>query len=120
MGRRAMSRTVGVLVQEHIAAGLVDGSKVVGPLKLFPESAQSPDPLQSMPSADIAETIRGLVEKVAGGEKLWAVGVGFPGIVRSGVIEKSPNLHQDKGFALPPVLAASLPEKATGDPVGVF
>jgi len=115
-----MSRTVGVLVQEHIAAGLVDGNKVVGPLKLFPETAQSPDPLQSMPSADIAETIRGLVEKVAGGEKVEAVGVGFPGIVRSGVIEESPNLQQVKGFALQAVLAASLKGKAAGVPVGVF
>jgi len=115
-----MSRTVGVLVQEHIAAGLVDGSKVVGPLKLFPESAQSPDPLQSMPSADIAETIRGLVEKVAGGEKLEAVGVGFPGIIRNGVVEESPNLQQVKGFALQSVLASSLKGKAAGVPVGVF
>ena len=40
MGRGAMSRTVGVLVMEHIAAGLVDGNKVVGPLKIFPESPQ--------------------------------------------------------------------------------
>jgi len=115
-----MSRTVGVLVQEHIAAGLVDSNKVVGPLKLFPETAQSPDPLQSMPSADIAETIRGLVEKVAGGEKVEAVGVGFPGIVRSGVIEESPNLQQVKGFALQSVLAGSLKGKAAGVPVGVF
>lgn len=115
-----MSRTVGVLVQEHIAAGLVDVNKVVGSLKLFPETAQSPDPLQSMPSADIAETIRGLVEKVAGGEKLEAVGIGFPGIVRSGVIEESPNLQQVKGFALQAVLAASLKGKAAGVPVGVF
>src|SRR5690349_22887819 len=72
-----MSRTVGVLVQEHIAAGLVDDNKVVGPLRLFPETAQSLDPLQSMPSTDIAETIHGLVEKVAGGEKLEAVGIGL-------------------------------------------
>ena len=56
-------------------------------LEQFVETAQSLDPLQSMPSADIAETIRGLVEKVAGGEKLEAVGVGFPGIIRNGVVE---------------------------------
>ena len=115
-----MSRTVGVLVQEHIAAGLVDGNKVVGPLKLFPETAQSLDPLQSMPSADIAETIRGLVEKVAGGEKIEAIGIGFPGIVRNGVVEESPNLQQVKGFALQSVLSASLKGKAAGVPVRVF
>lgn len=115
-----MSRTVGVLVQEHIAAGLVDAHKVVGALKLFPEKAQSLDPLQSMPSTDIAETIRGLVEKVSGGEKLEAIGIGFPGIIRNGVVEESPNLQQVKGFALQAVLSASLQGKATGVPVRVF
>jgi predicted NBD/HSP70 family sugar kinase len=115
-----MSRTVGVLVMEHIAAGLVDGSKVVGPLKTFPEKAQSPDPLQSMPSADIAECIRGLVEKVAGTEKIEAIGIGFPGIIRHGVVEESPNLQQVKGFALQAVLSSSLKGKAAGVPVRVF
>src|SRR5215813_13720120 len=115
-----MSRTVGVLVQEHIAAGLVDGSKVVGSLKLFPEAAQSLDPLQSMPSADIAETIRGLVETVVAGEKLEAVGVGFPGIIRNGVVEESLIFHQVKGFVLQAALVASLKGKAAGVPVRVF
>jgi predicted NBD/HSP70 family sugar kinase len=105
---------------EHIAAGLVDSNKVVGPLKLFPETAQSLDPLQSMPSTDIAECIRGLVEKVAGGEKLEAVGIGFPGIIRHGVVEESPNLQQVKGFALQAVLSAALKGKAAGAPVRVF
>jgi len=120
MGRRAMSRTVGVLVMEHIAAGLVDSNKVVGPLKLFPETAQSLDPLQSMPSADIAERIRGLVETVAGGERIEAVGIGFPGIIRGGVVEESPNLQQVKGFALQAVLSAALKGKTAGVPVRVF
>ena len=115
-----MSRTVGVLVMEHIAAGLVDGTKVVGPLKLFPETPQSLDPLQSMPSTDIAECIRALVEKAAGGEKLEAVGIGFPGIIRGGVVEESPNLQQVKGFALQAVLSAALKGKAAGAPVRVF
>jgi len=115
-----MSSTVGVLVMEHIAAGVVDGHKVGGPLKLFPEKAQSLDPLQSMPSTDIAECIRGLIEKVAGGEKLEAVGIGFPGIIRGGVVEESPNLQQVKGFALQSVLSGSLKGKAAGVPVRVF
>ncbi len=115
-----MSRTVGVLVMEHIAAGLVDSNKVVGPLKLFPETAQSLDPLQSMPSADIAERIRGLVETVAGGERIEAVGIGFPGIIRGGVVEESPNLQQVKGFALQAVLSAALKGKTAGVPVRVF
>jgi glucokinase len=120
MGRRTMSRTVGVLVMEHIAAGLVEGGKVLGPLRIFPESAQSLDPLQSMPSGDITECIRGLVEKVAAGEKIQAVGIGFPGIIHNGVVEESPNLQQVKGFALQAALSSSLKGKAAGVPVRVF
>jgi len=105
---------------EHIAAGLVEGSKVIGPLKLFPETAQSLDPLQSMPSGDITECIRGLAEKVAGAEIVEAVGIGFPGIIHNGVVEESPNLQQVKGFALQAALSASLKGKAAGVPVRVF
>jgi len=115
-----MRRTVGVLVMEHIAAGLVEGSKVLGPLNIFPETAQSLDPLQSMPSDGIADCIRRQVEKVADGEKIEAVGIGFPGIIRSGIVEESPNLQQVKGFALQAALSSSLGGKAAGVPVRVF
>ena len=115
-----MSRTVGVLVMEHIAAGLVEGNKVIGPLKLFPESRQSPDPLQSMHSEEIAGAIRELVEKISAAEKIEAIGVGFPGIIRGGVVEESPNLQQVKGFALQAALSALLERKASSLPVRVF
>ncbi len=95
-----MRRTVGVLVMEHIAVGLVDSHKVLGSLDIFPEKPQSPDPLQSMPAEGIVDCIRLQVEKVAGGEKISAIGIGFPGIIRNGVVEDSPNFHQVKGFAL--------------------
>src|SRR6266576_993267 len=95
-----MRRTVGVLVMEHIAVGLVEGDKVVGPLNIFPEKSQTLDPLQSMPAESIVECVRQQVEKVASGEKIAAIGIGFPGIIRAGVVEDSPNLQQIKGFAL--------------------
>ena len=75
-----MRRTVGVLVMEHIAVGLVEGHKVLGPPSIFPEKVQSLDPLQSMPAEGIVDCIRRQVEKVADGEKIEAIGIGFPGI----------------------------------------
>jgi len=54
---------------EHIAVGLVEGDKVVGPLNIFPEKSQTLDPLQSMPAESIVECVRQQVEKVANGEK---------------------------------------------------
>src|SRR5947199_10671242 len=78
MSRSTMRRTVGVLVMEHIAVGLVEGHKVVGPLSIFPEKPQSLDPLQSMPAEGIVDCIRQHVDKVAGGEKIAAIGIGSP------------------------------------------
>jgi glucokinase len=115
-----MRRTVGVLVMEHIAVGLVEGDKVVGPPSIFPETVQSLDPLQSLPAEGIVDCIRRLVEKVAGGEKIEAIGIGFPGIIRNGVVEDSPNLHQVKGFALQAAVSSALSGKAAGAKVRLF
>jgi predicted NBD/HSP70 family sugar kinase len=105
---------------EHIAVGLVEGDKVVGPLNIYPEKSQALDPLQSMPSEGIVDCIRKQVENVAGGEKIEAIGIGFPGIIRNGVIEDSPNFHQAKGFALQAALSSALTGKATGARVRLF
>jgi len=115
-----MRRTVGVLVMEHIAVGLVENHRVLGALNLFPEKPQSLDPLQSMPAESIVDSIRQQVEKVSSGEKIAAIGIGFPGIIRTGVVEDSPNLHQAKGFALQAALSSALTGKLAGTQVRVF
>ncbi len=115
-----MRKTVGVLVMEHIAVGLVETHKVLGALSVFPEKPQSLDPLQSMPAEGIVDCIRQQIEKVAGGEKIEVIGIGFPGIIRNGVIEDSPNFQQAKGFALQSALSSALSGKLTGTPVHVF
>src|SRR5712664_3003742 len=111
-----MRRTVGVLVMEHIAVGLVEGHKVLGPPDIFPEKVESLDPLQSMPAEGIVDCIRRQVEKVAHAEKIEAIGIGFPGIILNGVVEDSPNLHQAKGFPLQAALSSAL----TGTEVRLF
>jgi glucokinase len=115
-----MRKTVGVLVMEHIAVGLVESHKVVGALNIYPEKPQSLDPLQSMPAEGIVDCIRQQIEKVTGGAKVEAIGIGFPGIVRNGVVEDSPNLHQAKGFALQAALSSALTGKLAGTQVRVF
>ncbi len=115
-----MRRTVGVLVMEHIAVGLVESHKVLGSLDIFPEKPQSPDPLQSMPAEGIVDCIRLQVEKVAGGEKISAIGIGFPGIIRNGVVEDSPNFHQVKGFALQAALSSAMSGKLASAHVRLF
>jgi glucokinase len=115
-----MSKTVGVLVMEHVAAGLVEKDKVAGSLGLFPEKTDSTDALLSMPAEAIVDCIRKQVEKVAHEEKIGAIGIGFPGIVRNGIVEDSPNLQQVKGFPLQTSLSETLGGKLAGVPVRVF
>jgi predicted NBD/HSP70 family sugar kinase len=115
-----MHKTVGVLVMEHIAVGLVEAHKVLGALNVYPEKPQSLDPLQSMPAEGIVECIRQQIEKVANGAKVEAIGIGFPGIIRNGVIEDSPNFQQAKGFGLQFALSSALSGKLAGAPVHVF
>jgi glucokinase len=103
-----MSHAVGVLAMEHIAAGLVHGYRLVGPIRTWPRDATGAGALQSLPAEQIAEAIRALVEEVRDGAALDAVGVGFPGIIQSGVVEDSPNLPQVKGFLLERSLVSAL------------
>ena len=105
---------------EHIAVGLVESHKVLGALNIFPEQAQSLDPLQSMPAEGIVDCIRQQIEKVAAGEKIAAIGIGFPGIIRNGVIEDSPNFQQVKGFSLQAALSSALGVKLAGAHVRLF
>ncbi len=103
-----MGRAIGVLAMEHIALGLVEGQKLVGQMRVYPDDGAASSPLQSMPADQIAEVIAAQVKEIARGHALDAVGVGFPGIIRSGVVEDSPNLPQTKGFKLEAALSALL------------
>jgi glucokinase len=100
MGGQIMGRNAGVLVVEHIAAGLVENNRVSGTVKVFPEAGDSHDALLSMPAEHIAGKIAELILSLDGGKSVSVVGVGFPGIIRDGVVEESPNLQQIKGFNL--------------------
>ncbi len=95
-----MPKSVGVLVMEHIAVGLVEDNKLAGALNTYPEKGTSLDVLQSMPAENIGDCIRQQIDAVAKGQKIHSIGLGFPGVIRDGIIEDSPNLHQVKGFNL--------------------
>jgi len=107
-------------VMEHIAVGLVEDNKLLGPLRTYPEKGASLDALQSMPAENISECVRQQIRLVAKEEKIEAIGLGFPGVIREGVVEDSPNLQQVKGFNLQGALASSLSREGTQVPVRVF
>lgn len=105
---------------EHIAVGVVEGNKVVGPLRKYPEKGESPDALLSMPADKIAECIAQQLQELGKGEKIQAIGLGFPGVIRNGVVEDSPNLQQVKGLHLQGALSGALRVDGKAVPVRVF
>src|SRR5215470_20278873 len=112
-----MGKLAGVHVVQHIATGLVENNRVAGGVQSFPEKGGSHDALLSMPADDIAVAIAEQVKGVAKGEKLDAVGIGFPGIIRNGIAEESPNLQQMKGFRLQNAVEAALAKAGSKTPV---
>lgn len=115
-----MGKTVGVLVMEHIAVGLVEGHKTAGPLRKYPDKIDSAEALLSMPADKIAESIGQQIKELAKGQEIHAIGLGFPGVIRGGVVEDSPNLQQVKGFHLQKALSGALQVKGKDVPVRVF
>lgn len=103
-----MGRAIGVLAMEHIAVGLVEDHRLVGPIRVYPDNRLASSPLQGMPADQIAETICAQMKAVVQEHVVDAIGVGFPGVIRNGVVEESPNLPQVKGFRLESTLSTLL------------
>jgi glucokinase len=114
-----MQRTIGVLAAEHIGAGLVEGNHLQGEVRIYNSGGQT-ESMDEMPAEVIAERIAQLIESVRGGAEVAAVGVGFPGIIRAGVVEESPNLPQMKGKQLGETLARMLGDAGCRAPVMIL
>ena len=103
-----MRRTVGVTTAEHVVVGVVEDRKVVGSLRVFPEGETSSDEFTGLPADALAQKISQEIQAALNGQQADAVGVAFPGIIRNGVIEDSPNLSQLKGCHMQDTLSAAL------------
>ena len=104
-----MAKTIGVVVSEKVAAGLVVDHKLVGPLYSFPASEDSDDRLVELHTDALVETICEQIMHARGGHAdITAVGVAVPGFIRSGVVEDAPNLPQLKGARIGELLTAEL------------
>src|SRR5262245_7421451 len=107
----SMSRAIGVFAAEHIAAALVEENRISGSIRYFPNATSEADSLEEMPAEEILDRIEEQVVQVQNGEDIVAVGVGFPGIIRDGIIHESPNLPQVKGQDLATALAFKLTQR---------
>ena len=115
-----MRRAIGVTTAEKIATGVVEGNKLAGPLRVYPEEGSAAEEMLGMPAEQVAHTIREQVEAVAQGTEVDAIGVGLPGIVRGGVIEESPNLQQLKGCRMKALLLREIRGAKIDAPVFIY
>ena len=112
--------TIGVLAAEHVAVGVVEDHQLVAPLRIFPSHDEDWDYLGELPPEEITRCLAEQIEIVGGGKNVTAVGVGFPGIIRDGVITESPNLQQMKGQNLAEQLSGLLQQRGWALPVHVL
>jgi glucokinase len=107
-----MSKAIGVLAAEHIASGLVESNQtsvqIAGKMQVFPNRDTHDNPLIEMPAEEIIQYIVEQIRLARQDENVSAVGIGFPGIIRDGVIEDSPNLQQMKGQDLGGAISSAL------------
>ena len=114
-------QTIGALVTEHIAVGVVENHQLAAPPRVFPTTPEAfSDTLEGMPAEEIVQHIAEEIEIASKGLTINAVGIGFPGINRNGFIEESPNLQQTKGLNLGQGLGESLTRKGINAPVRVL
>ena len=102
-----MGRSIGVLATHYIWVGMVDGTKL-GHVLMYPEPGEEYFDLKSVPAEEIISTIVDQIDALRHGEPVDCVGAGFPGIVRNGIIDDSPNLGQLKGLQVQARLCSAL------------
>jgi glucokinase len=113
-----MARSIGVLATHYIWVGIVEDNKL-GSVRMYPEPGGPQIDLKSVPADEILARILDQINQLNRGEPIDSVGAGFPGIVRGGIIEDSPNLGQLKGFPIKERLASVLKADGIDAPVAV-
>ena len=131
-----MTTAIGVVITGNIVSGMLVDRQLAGKLLHYPSNPESadlseaPDALAAIPESELVEIIAGHIATLAGSGKtahktqpgkmqLDAIGVAVPGIVRSGVVEESPNLPQIKGMRLKEALTRALDGLGIAAPVHI-
>ena len=120
-----MTTAIGAVMTSHIVIGRLEDQRLMGKLLRYPEDPELTNELDAVPGSELVEILAERIDKLAGGKagggagRADAIGVAVPGIVRSGVIEESPNLKQLKGMRLADELAAALAARGIVAPVHI-
>jgi glucokinase len=121
-----MTTSIGVVMTEHIVAGLLTGplgqQKLEGERLRYPTDAEETEALIGLPTTELYDVLASQIAPLvaASKEPVAAIGVAVPGIVRNGVVEDSPNLQQIKGVRLADALGEVLKSQGIQAPVYVL
>jgi glucokinase len=114
-----MPRSIGVVMSEHIALGLVEGDRVVRELVRYPVEGSAADAIRSLPADELVRIQADEIKALAEGEPIETIGLAYPGIVRNGAIEDSPNFLQLKGVAMENAMRDALEQRGIHAKLGV-
>ena len=114
-----MARSIGVLATHYIWVGTVEAAKL-GVVRMYPEPGGPVMDLKSVPVDQILARIVEQVSVLREGGPVDSVGAGFPGVVRNGVIDDSPNLGQLKGLPIQQMLEDALRQAGINAPVTIL
>jgi predicted NBD/HSP70 family sugar kinase len=114
-----MTTAIGVVMTSHIVAGLLENQRLTGTPLRHPNEPEDVNALTAMPLSELVDVIAGQVKSLTNGTAVDAIGVAVPGIVRSGVVEDSPNLPQIKGTNLAIAITQALEARKIAAPVYV-
>jgi predicted NBD/HSP70 family sugar kinase len=116
-----MATAIGVVMTDHIVAGRLENHQLTGTLLRYPVSSDEVEALAEMPGSEIIDKMVALICTLTGNElnRVDAIGVAVPGIVRHGVVEESPNLLQTKGMRFADELTKVLSAREITAPVYV-
>ncbi len=121
-----MTAAIGVVITEHIVAGLLQEENgqmaLTGEPLRFPVDPSETDALIGVPTNELYELlaaqIRPLVQAAA--YPVSGIGIAVPGVVRGGVVQDAPNLAQLKGLRMGEALGAVLRESGLDAPVHIL
>ena len=120
-----MTTAIGVVLTDHIASARLEDDRIAGQLLRYPQDPDAVEPLEAIPDSDLVQILAAQIESVAkaalghADPHIDAIGVAVPGIVRSGVVEESPNLPQIKGVRLADRLTSALKERGIATPLHI-
>jgi glucokinase len=114
-----MAKSIGVVLTDRVAAGLVEDHQLKGELQYFPDEIDE-NGLIEIPKEELSRLICEAVVALAPRDSaIAAVGIAMPGIVIKGVLEDSPNLPQLKGTHLCKDVSQQLRERGLQYPVSL-